>query len=158
MKKLMTLTAIAALTSGAAFAENLNVGGSVASICEVSNINTTVYFANLAKDETQNISFDLQCNDADGATMSLTTAEGHLQNADQEDRGVGYTAELNADAFSFILTAENGVNDQSVEQSQPGSVTLANGGVAGNIELTITENPVFAGTYADTLMLAITAN
>ncbi|NHH88357.1 MULTISPECIES: hypothetical protein [unclassified Pseudoalteromonas] len=158
MKKLMTLTAIAVLTSGAAFAENLNVGGSVASICEVSNINTTAYFPALAKDQTKMINFDLQCNDADGATMSLTTAEGHLQNADQEDQGVGYTAELNANPFSFTLTADNGINDQSVEQSQPGSVALATGGIAGTIELTVTEDPVFAGTYADTLMLAITAN
>ncbi len=158
MKKLITLSAIAILTSGTALAENLNVGGAVESICEVSNVNTTTYFPALAKDQTKTIGFDLQCNDADGATMSLTTAEGHLQNADREDQGVGYTAELNANPFAFTLVAENGHNDQSVEQSQPGSFALAAGGVAGTIELTITQNPVFSGTYADTLMLAITAN
>ncbi|MBH0074461.1 hypothetical protein I6F48_02620 [Pseudoalteromonas sp. SWYJ118] len=158
MKKLIVLSAIATLTSGAAFAENLNVGGAVSSICGVSNINTTQFFQTLTNGATKNVGFDLQCNDADGATMSLTTSEGHLQNADQENQGVGYTAMLTADAFNFTLSAENGQNDQTESQSQSGSPTLAAGGVAGNILLTVTQEPVYAGTYADTLMLAITAN
>ncbi|ATC85828.1 MULTISPECIES: hypothetical protein [Pseudoalteromonas] len=158
MKKLIVLSAIATLTSGAAFAENLNVGGAVSSVCAVSNINTTQFFQTLTNGATKNVGFDLQCNDADGATMSLTTSEGHLQNADQENQGVGYTAMLTADAFNFTLSAENGQNDQTESQSQPGSSTLAAGGVTGNILLTVTQEPVYAGTYADTLMLAITAN
>lgn len=158
MKKLIVLSAIATLTSGAAFAENLNVGGAVSSVCGVSNINTTQFFQTLSEGATKNVGFNLQCNDVDGATMSLTTSEGHLQNADHEDRGVGYTAKLTADTFDFTLSAENGQNDQSESQSRPGSPTLAAGGVAGNILLTVTQAPVYAGTYADTLMLAITAN
>ena len=158
MKKLIVLSAIASLTSGAALAENLNIGGVVESVCGVSNINTTQFFQTLSRGATKNVGFDLQCNDADGATMSLTTSEGHLQNADHEDHGVGYTAKLTAGAFDFTLKAQDGNNDKSESQSQPGSTYLAAGGVAGNILITVTENPTYAGNYADTLKLAITAN
>lgn len=158
MKKIIVLSAIASLTSGAALAEDLNLGAVVESVCEVSNINTTQFFQTLSSGATKNVGFDLQCNDADGATMSLTTSEGHLQNSDHEDRGVGYTAKLTAGTFDFTLKAIDGYNDRVESQSQPGSPELAAGGVAGNILLTITENPTYAGNYADTLKLAITAN
>lgn len=158
MKKLIALSVLATLSSGAAVAENLNLGGSVESICEVSNIDTAHFFPTLAAGNSKNVTFDLQCNDADGATMSLTTSEGHLQNADNENRGVGYTAKLTAEAFDFTLSAEDGKNDQVASQSKPGSETLAAGGVAGNILLTVTQTPVYSGTYSDTLKLAITAN
>jgi len=158
MKKLIVLSAIASLTSGTALANDLNLGAVVESVCGVSNINTTQFFQTLSSGATKNVGFDLQCNDADGATMSLTTSEGHLQNADHEDRGVGYTAKLTAGTFDFTLKAIDGYNDRVESQSQPGSPALAAGGVAGNILLTVTENPTYAGNYSDTLKLSITAN
>jgi len=158
MKKVIVISAIAALTSAAASAENLNVGGAVDSICEVSNITTSHYFPTLAAGNSTDIGFELQCNDVDGATISLTTSEGHLQNADHEDRGVGYTAQLTAGPYDFTLAAEDGRNDMSESQSETGSQALALGGVPGNIKFTVTGTPLYAGTYADTLMLAVTAN
>ncbi|MDC9519774.1 hypothetical protein PSH55_01380 [Pseudoalteromonas sp. Angola-31] len=158
MKKLIVISAIAALSSGSALADNLNVGGAVASVCEVSNIATNHYFPTLAMGDTTSVNFDLKCNDVDGATLTLTTSEGHLQNADHEDRGIGYTARLTAGAYDFTLTADNGINDQSVSQSNGGNNTLATSGVAGMIDLEVIETPVYAGTYADTLMLTVTAN
>lgn len=158
MKKLIVISAIAALTSGSALADSINVGGAVQSVCEISNAGTVMYFPNLTSGNNSTINFELQCNDVDGATLSLTTAEGHLQNADDEDQGVGYTADLNAGPFSFTLTADDGWNDQSAEQSQAGTPGMAAGGVAGSILITVTEEPVWSGTYADTLTLGITAN
>ncbi|MDI4667598.1 hypothetical protein MKZ42_07825 [Pseudoalteromonas shioyasakiensis] len=158
MKKLIALSAIAMLSSGAALAENINISGSVASVCEVSNLDTSTYFPSIAKDQTTTLDFELQCNDSDGATLKLTTSEGHLQNADDEDDGVGYTAALTAAPFAFTLIADDGDNDESAEQSQPGSAALAVGGIPGTIVLTITEDPIFSGTYSDTLMLTVTAN
>ncbi|WP_338362594.1 hypothetical protein [uncultured Pseudoalteromonas sp.] len=158
MKKLIVISAIAAISSGSALAENLNVGGAVASVCEVSNIATTHYFPALALGDTTTVDFDLKCNDVDGATLTLTTSEGHLQNADHEDRGIGYTAHLTAGPYDFTLTADNGINDQGVSQSNGGSNALATTGVAGMIDLEVTQEPVYAGTYADTLMLTVTAN
>ncbi|ASM49350.1 hypothetical protein PESP_a1202 [Pseudoalteromonas espejiana DSM 9414] len=158
MNKLIVISAIAALSSGSALAENLNVGGAVESVCEVSNIAATHYFPALALGNTKTVNFDLKCNDVDGATLTLTTSEGHLQNADHEDRGVGYTAHLTAGPYDFTLSAENGQNDQSAFQSNGGSNTLATTGVTGMIDLEVTQTPVYAGTYADTLMLTVTAN
>ncbi|MEM6511032.1 MAG: hypothetical protein AAF644_16370, partial [Pseudomonadota bacterium] len=50
MKKLIALSAIAMLSSGAALAENINISGSVASVCEVSNLDTSTYFPSIAKE------------------------------------------------------------------------------------------------------------
>jgi hypothetical protein len=158
MKKLIVLSAIAALSSGSVLADSINVGGAVQSVCEISNAGTVMYFPNLSNGDDSVINFELQCNDVDGATLSLTTAEGHLQNADDEDQGVGYTADLNAGPFSFSLVANDGLNDQSADQSQVGTPAMAAGGVAGTILITVTEEPVWSGTYADTLTLGITAN
>ena len=72
--------------------------------------------------------------------------------------GQGTPARLTAGAYDFTLTADNGINDQSVSQSNGGNNTLATSGVAGMIDLEVIETPVYAGTYADTLKLTVTAN
>ncbi|ASM54754.1 hypothetical protein PNIG_a2773 [Pseudoalteromonas nigrifaciens] len=158
MKKLIVLSAIAALTSGAALADSINLGAAVQSVCGVSNTETVKYFPALALGNSATVNFNLQCNDVDGATISLTTSEGHLQNSDNEDMGVGYTAALSAGPFAFTLTADDGANDQSASQSQAGTAALAAGGLAGTILVTVTQTPTWSGTYADTLTLGITAN
>ncbi len=157
MKNLILVSALAVFTSGMAHAEDLNVGGSIASVCEVSNINPDATFPVFAKDQKKIIDFSLKCNDADGAEIKLISSEGHLQNADNEDEGIGYSAKLEAAPYSFTLDASSGINDTSFSQSHPGSETLAAGGVPGKIELTILEEPKYSGNYADTLKLVVTA-
>ncbi|MBB1406363.1 hypothetical protein J5X91_04665 [Pseudoalteromonas sp. K222D] len=158
MKKLIVLSAIAALTSGAALAENLNVGGAVASICQASTTGgSAVLFPALSVGASQTVGVSIKCNDPDGAIVSLTTSEGHLQNADQEDKGVGYWAELNAAPYALTLKAMTGANDTSVVQDESGSAGLANG-LSGTIKITIKQAALYSGTYADTLKLSIIAN
>lgn len=159
MKKLIVLSAIAALTSGSVFAEALDVGGSVPSVCKVITSSNAVTFPSLIKGSTSSFPFSLQCNDADGATVSLTSSEGHLQTVDGQDgTGVGYTAKVDAAPYSFTLSALSGVNDQSESDSHGGSTALATGGVTGSILLTVQGTPLYAGFYKDQLTLAITAN
>ncbi len=153
MKKLIVLSAIAALTSGAALADNLNIGGGVASICSVSSSQASVLFPTIINGSSEQVLLTIECNDPDGALMSLTTSEGHLQNADQEDKGVGYSAVLASSVFNLTLNANNGANDTTVSDLQSGFA----GQIAGTLDITVTETPVWAGTYADTLMLTITA-
>jgi len=158
MKKLIILSAIVTLSSGAVFAENVAVSGTVPSICEVKTANTSVLFTSLAKDQVSNVDFTVKCNDPDGATVSLTSSEGHMQTVDGQDgTGIGYKAELKASPYDFTLTALSGANDQVASQSQPGSSTLA-AGISGKIKLTVLQDAIYSGNYTDQLMLSITAN
>lgn len=159
MKKLLVLSAIATLTSGAALASDIAVNGSVPSVCEVTSMDTSsVSFSELAVGETSNLGFSMTCNDYDGATVSLTSSEGHMQTVDGLDAtGVGYTAALTASPYSFTLNATTGSDDLTASQSETGSATLA-GGISGNILMTVTQTPTFSGNYTDQLKLSITAN
>ncbi|MEM0515399.1 hypothetical protein WCN91_08120 [Pseudoalteromonas sp. YIC-827] len=153
-----TLVAVgaAALMSGSVMAQNVDIGGAVPSVCAINGLGP-VLFPALAMGSTSNQNFNVQCNDVDGATITMTTAEGHLQNADHEDQGVGYHATLTADGNSFTLQADNGINDQSASGSFPASPVLA-AGTGGDLEIEVVQAPTWAGTYADTLQIAITAN
>ncbi|WP_352296323.1 hypothetical protein [Pseudoalteromonas sp. 20-MNA-CIBAN-0454] len=162
MKKLIVLSAIAALTSGAALAQSINLTGNVDSICNVSTIgSSSASFAELEVGTPDvNIGVEIQCNDPDGATVSLITSEGHLQNADQEDKGVGYWATLDAAPFNFTLKADDGQNDkpnsQTILKTETAKVAALANGVSGNITLSLKETALFSGTYADTLAFVIT--
>ncbi|WP_133010412.1 hypothetical protein [Marinomonas flavescens] len=159
MKKLIMLSAIAALTSGAALAGTFQVSGSNPSVCEATTSLNAVSFPVLQQGKTSNIPFTLRCNDADGATVSLTSSEGQLETTDGQDAtGVGYSAKLSAAPYNFTLTALSGVNNQVAKETHSGSPALAAGGVAGNILLTVLTNPIYAGSYNDDLMLTVEAN
>ena len=104
---------------------------------------------------------DVQCNDIDGATVQLRSAEGGLESDDFEDFNVNYTATLVEAATGINLTLATvggaGPNDQTAEQVVPGSADLRDGQIA---ELTVELNgtPTWAGGYSDTLSVEITAN
>lgn len=160
MKKLIVLSAIATLSSGVALAGNLDVGGSVPSVCEVSTSATSVHFSQLTQGATFQLPItSLKCNDYDGATVTLTSSEGHMQTVDGQDgTGVGYTAQFKAGPYDFTLNATTGADDLNESQSKNGSAALAAGYNSGNIFMKVTQTPTFAGNYTDQLMLSITAN
>ncbi|WP_421855012.1 hypothetical protein [Marinomonas sp.] len=160
MKKLIVLSAIATLSSGAALASNLDVGGSVPSVCEVTTSGSSAHFAKLEMGEKYQLPItSLRCNDYDGATVTLTSSEGHMQTVDGKDAtGVGYTAQFKAGPYDFTLNATTGADDIHASQSKNGSAALAAGYNSGNIFMTVTQTPTFAGNYTDQLMLTITAN
>lgn len=158
IRNVKTLVAVgaAALMSGSVLAQNVDIGGAVPSVCAINGLGP-VLFPALANGNTSNQGFNVQCNDVDGATITMTTAEGHLQNADHEDQGVGYHATLSIGSDSVTLEADDGINDQSESGNFPASTALA-GGTTGDLDIEIVQTPTWAGTYADTLQIAITAN
>lgn len=159
MKKLIVLSAIATLTSGVVLADDLSLSGAVKSICEVSSIDAAAAFPALVIGSSAKVPFKMQCNDYDGATVTLTSSEGHLQTVDGKDAtGVGYTAALLAGPFNFTLVAESGSDDIEASDSQPGSKEMAAGGMAGEILLTVTQTPIYSGSYTDMLKLSVSAN
>lgn len=159
MKKLLVLSAIATLTSGVAFASDVAVGSHVPSVCKVMpGSASAVNFPILADGEQSSFDFRVKCNDYDGATLTLTSSEGHMQTVDGLDAtGVGYTAALSAAPFNFILNATTGHDDLSESQTVGGSIALA-GGVPGSVLLTVVGNPTYSGFYTDQLSLTVTAN
>lgn len=164
MTKTFILTAVAAaalaVAGGASAQQQTNLGGSVAPICAVANLNPSLNFASIATGQQVSDQFDVRCNDVDGATIKLTSAEGHLESDDFEDQGVGYIANLSQGPIGLNLTlnATSGVNDISNTDNMPGSFTLAAGVNNANFLATLTGNGVWAGGYSDTLTVDITAN
>ena len=159
---LVTTVAIGALAAagGASAQQQTNLGGSVPPICAVANLNPSLNFANIVAGASVSDPFDVRCNDVDGATMKLTSSEGHLESDDFEDQGVGYVASLSQGpiGLNLNLNATSGINDISNTDNMPGSFALAAGVNNANFQATLTGNGVWAGGYSDTLTVDITAN
>ncbi|PFG58202.1 hypothetical protein ATG66_0743 [Vibrio sp. ES.051] len=136
--------------------------GFVSPVCEVTGLSTQLIdFGNVS--QIQNISvggLSMKCNDVDGATVTLTSAEGGLESDDNEDFALKYDATFNPSGLpSFTLNAPGGpgLNDVSVSNAYGGSGSLATG-VAATIDIATTETSPWAGGYSDTLTVNITSN
>ncbi|KHD24671.1 hypothetical protein NM09_10900 [Vibrio caribbeanicus] len=135
--------------------------GYVSPVCEVSGLSTQLVDLGLVT-STQSVSIPLaiQCNDIDGATVKLTSAEGGLESDDNEDYALKYTATFTpAGLAPLVLNTPGGPgpNDVSNSLSYPGSSTLATG-VAATLDVATTETAAWAGGYSDTLTVNITSN
>lgn len=163
MKKLLSIAAPAALLAAAAaisspaFASNAHVSGFVSPVCEVSIDFEDLYMAdNLVAGATVGTPLSFDCNDTDGATVSMTSSEGGLESDDQEDLEVEYVATLTAGALTLILDTgpAQGNNDVGVDGQLPASGTPT----AGTLNVVLSETAPWAGGYSDTLSIDITAN
>lgn len=165
MKKLILAAAPVALALGMsapAHAANTQVAGFVVEVCEVS-FGSALYDFGFSMSAGDSISgtVTLQCNDADGATVTVTSTEGGLESDDDEDLEIDYTADITAsdgsNAFALSIDTDSGVpnqNDQSESAQLPASGAVYN----GTIVMTLNESAPWAGGYSDTLQLAIDAN
>ncbi|CUB03305.1 hypothetical protein [Marinomonas fungiae] len=166
MKKLTLSAAAVAAIFGAqvqAAPGDVQLVGFVSPICEVTGLSTQlVDFGNVS--QIQNVSLsglNMRCNDADGATVTLTSSEGGLESDDNEDFALKYDATFTPSGGlpSFTLNAPGGPgqNDVSVAQPYGGSSALASG-VGASINIATTETSPWAGGYSDTLTVNITSN
>ncbi|MEZ8137454.1 hypothetical protein ACED34_18275, partial [Vibrio splendidus] len=118
-------------------------------------------FGNVSQIQNLSVSgLNMKCNDVDGATVTLTSAEGGLESDDSEDYALTYDATFNPSGLApFTLNAPGGpgLNDVSVSNSYGGSGALATG-VAASIDIVTTETSPWAGGYSDTLTVNITSN
>jgi hypothetical protein len=165
MKKLIVLSAIAALTSGAALASShdFTPGGTVQVTCEASSFSgslMTFSGSDIASGSgSRQATFELQCNDPSGADITLTSSNGWLENQDNATYGAKYTATLSvpSQSFSFILHADNAAPNDATDMLITNTATAVGVAAQLDVELTGGYGNSMAGAYADTLLLTVTA-
>ncbi|EPH5595658.1 hypothetical protein J4H39_23040 [Vibrio alginolyticus] len=166
MKKLtLCAAAVTAIFGANAYAApgDVQLVGYVSPVCEVTGLATQLIdFGNVSTIQSVSVGgLELKCNDADGATVTMTSAEGGLESDDNEDFALKYDATFNpaGGLASFTLNAPGGpgLNDVSASQSYGGSGNLATG-VGASIDIVTTETSPWAGGYSDTLTVNITSN
>ncbi|MDC4167914.1 hypothetical protein LDP52_04140 [Photobacterium damselae] len=163
MKK-FSLSVIAMTTlfsAGMAQAGDVKLNGHVAPVCEISGLTSAIVdFGDVSTaQKTGSVSgLTFKCNDYDGATVTMISAEGGLESDDAEDVALSYDAVLTIGNNVNTFNAPGGFNTNNYTEtySLSGSATLA-AGIAGQIELTTTAAAPWAGGYSDTLTVAITA-
>jgi len=164
MKNLTKIALVSAsLFAGVSQASDTQLIGTVQAVCE-AEVNGTLlmdFGIDPVAGQTQSQGVKIRCNDGDGATVELRSAEGGLESDDNEDFSVEYTATLNnaATGIALSLTTSPGIglNDEFVDQNIAGSAALS-GGVIAALDVTLNDTPVWAGGYSDTLSVEITAN
>jgi len=164
MKNLTKIALVSAsLFAGVSHASDTQLIGTVEAVCE-AEVNGTLlmdFGLDPQAGDTASQNVAVRCNDGDGATVELRSAEGGLESDDNEDFSVEYTATLveASTGINLSLTTSPGIglNDEFVDQAIGGSAALA-GGVAAALDVTLNDTPVWAGGYSDTLSVEITAN
>ena len=160
MKKVLLATlpvALFAASAAPALAGNAIVQGFVSPVCEVSIAIEDLYLGDQMTAGTSigtDVTFN--CNDTDGATVSMTTSEGGLESDDQEDLEVEYVATLTAGALLLVLDTGpvQGNNDKTVDGILPASGVPT----VGSLDIVLTDSAPWAGGYSDTISIDIVAN
>ncbi len=162
MKKL-TLSAIAvsALFAGNTTAGDVQLVGYVPAVCEVTGLFTQLLdFGNVttAGQTTSVGTVGIQCNDADGAIVTLSSAEGGLESDDAEDVSLAYDAVLTTASGDVTLNAPGGfaTNGASASGTFGASTALASG-LVGSLTFTTVDAAIWSGGYSDTLTVQIAA-
>lgn len=160
MKKLILATvpvALFAASAAPALAGNAVVQGFVSPVCEVSIFDEDLYLGdNMTAGTMIGTPLTFNCNDTDGATVSMTSSEGGLESDDQEDLEVEYVATLSAGALTLVLDTGpfQGNNDETVDGQLPASGTPT----VGSLDIVLTDSAPWAGGYSDTISIDIVAN
>ena len=171
MKKVLLVSA-AALVSAVSAPASANVGGGQITgvepvVCEVEDLFASLAFDTLTTGASINDNMTIRCNDADGATVRLRSAQGGLQSddgtftglTDLEDRTIDYIATLainNGPTIILDTTTFLEFDDVSSEDDLPWSPGLASG-LASTLEISLSESATFAGGYSDTIFVDVQA-
>ncbi|MGI9449920.1 MAG: hypothetical protein ACR2QH_04680 [Geminicoccaceae bacterium] len=165
MRKFLTIGAagVALVAAGQAMAADTVITYTIQPTCDVTDLDdVTVNSANVGAANqalTQTEVFTVICDDAAGATLSLTTANGGLQNADDATIVNNYTAAVTGTGITTASLTTDGTAGATVPVVQTASADLANPANSDNATLTVTADAfAFSGTYSDTLTIDITAN
>ncbi len=165
MKKL-ALTAVAVLLAGPAFADpdisgepiDFQLTGEVESECYLllssSNFNDTLDFGLPEAGDTLSGALSFLCNDADGATLTMTSAQGGLMNVDKTSEKVTYAATLSVGTNASATLTTTETEDESEDLDLQPNVSLR----TANVSIELLEDATFAGEYLDTLTIQIAAN
>jgi hypothetical protein len=161
MRKITLVAAsLTALFASTANAGDVQLVGFVAPVCQVSGLTSQLRdFGNVSGANTAaNIALNVECNDADGATIQMISAEGGLESDDAEDQSLPYTATLAIPTYpNLVLNAPGGVgtNGFNVDASYTAGGLL--GGAGGVLSFSTPGGAVWSGGYSDTLTVQINA-
>ena len=134
--------------------------GVVQPVCEVNDLFASIAFPSMAEGATISDGVTLKCNDADGATVTLTSSEGGMESDDNEDLEIEYLATLTSDALDADIELDTtGAfnNDISASGNAGGSQALATG-VSGTLTVELLDTAIWAGGYSDTITIQLTAS
>ncbi|AZG36671.1 MULTISPECIES: hypothetical protein [Shewanella] len=161
MRKITLVAAsLTALFASTANAGDVQLVGYVPAVCEVSGLNTQLRdFGNVSGSaNAANIGLTVECNDADGATIQMISAEGGLESDDAEDQSLPYTATLAIGAYpDLVLNAPGGVGTNGANVDASYSATGLLGGAAGVLSFMTPGGATWSGGYSDTLTVQIDA-
>tara|TARA_R110001583_G_scaffold52393_5_gene162825 strand:- start:7578 stop:8069 length:492 start_codon:yes stop_codon:yes gene_type:complete len=153
----VSLTALFASTANAG---DVQLVGYVPAVCEVTGLNTQLNdFGNLSvANSASDIVFNVECNDADGSTIQMISAEGGLESDDAEDQSLPYTATLAIGTFpDLVLNAPGGFGTNGANVDAPYGASGLLGGAAATLSFSTPGNAVWSGGYSDTLTVQIDA-
>ena len=144
----------ALLISGSALADGVAIGGSVALVCEITNLDTNQDFGSMAAGASISDPFELQCNDADGATLELGSAEGGMRSDDNTSTTIDYVADISKGGTSILShTASGG----TLDQSSTTTINFTPMAEAHMLTATLLSSADEAGGYSDTIFVNLTA-
>ncbi|MFW6413300.1 MAG: hypothetical protein ACOC0V_04115, partial [Oceanicaulis sp.] len=152
----------AAFIAPASFAEPVGgaVFGIVEPVCEVSDAFADQEFASLTTGAIVNDTFDVQCNDADGALLRVKSANGGLINTDvptgDPGRRVDYEARITTGVFSFAAPGQTDgtEDDQLIRATSTGSWSGVDNGL---LEIELLGDAIYAGMYQDIILIELEA-
>lgn len=165
MKKLISIAAPAALLAAMAIAPanagNTNLTGFVPEVCELSIADAQLDFGSLVAGTTASTDVEFNCNDGDGATVTITSTESGMESDDNEDYEVDYTATLSAPGLT-IAPLDTGAQGQGLDHFEVGQLAgpsaTASPVVMGTLSIVLDEGAPWAGGYSDTIQIDISAN
>lgn len=133
------------------------------SVCEISANQLVLDLKNPSVQNTATTNFTMKCNDRNGATVKMVSAEGGLEADDAlpDDFALAYKATFTPDGLdSLTFTPPGGTgpnNFESEAKSYAGTTDLA-GGISATLEVTNTQTAPWSGGYSDTITISITSN
>jgi len=159
MKKLILKAApvaiIAVLAAVPASAGNTHLSGFIDEVCEATVVDNDLWLSgNVVAGAMIDTDVTFDCNDHDGATVTLTSTEGGLESDDDEDLEVEYVATLTAGPMTIVL--DTGLTTNVNDISESGQ--LPNSSPDGNLSIVLSGSAPWAGGYSDTIQVDIAAN
>lgn len=165
MRKLIIASFICGAASVAvahATDNSAQIGGFIAPSCSVTGVDVRLDFASVTAGQTvTDDTVTIQCNDVDGANLSMNSAEGGLEHDDDEDFEVEYTAVLTNEVIggnTLTLDTSPAFNNDVTAETQLGSSIELADGRTGSLTVTLDTSGTYAGGYSDTLQITIEAN
>ena len=161
MKKILAVCVASLLTSTPIFSKTIQLQAIVPSVCTTDTEKVHFELADLTKNNSASASIYLRCNHYQGATIKLSSSNGHLKNGNE---AVKYTATLKlADTFAKSSDLVMNTGFVNAGENVQGQIKFDNDLARGkNIEIELNLNeksrlPAHKGKFTDTVIITMDA-